>query len=125
MWLFILSDTLTFSAMLLAYSYIRLANPGWPRPFEIYPAIAKSTTMTIILLFSSLTMVLGVAAAHRNDRKAAVRWLLFTALGGLAFVVLHTTEWINLFHEGYTHWSTPQGMQLVLLISANPPMLAA
>jgi hypothetical protein len=22
-------------------------------------------------------------------------------------------------------WSTPQGMQLVLLISANPPMLAA
>ncbi len=41
-----------------------------------------------------------------------MRWLLFTALGGLAFVVLHTTEWINLFHEGYTPWSTPQGMPL-------------
>jgi cytochrome c oxidase subunit 3 len=112
MWLFIVSDTLTFSALLLAYSYVRLANPDWPRPFEIYPAIAKSTTMTIILLASSLTMVLGVAAARRNDRAKTVRWLIFTAIGGAAFVVLHTTEWINLIHEGYTPWSTPQGVPL-------------
>ena len=112
MWLFIVSDTLTFSALLLAYSYVRLANPDWPRPFEIYPAIAKSTTMTIILLASSLTMVLGVAAARRNDRAKTVRWLIFTACGGAAFVILHTTEWINLIHEGYTPWSTPQGVPL-------------
>jgi cytochrome c oxidase subunit 3 len=112
MWLFIVSDTLTFSAMLLVYSWVRLANPDWPRPFEIYPAIIKSTTMTVVLLFSSLTMVLGVSAAHKNDRKKAVRYLLLTALGGLVFVVLHTTEWINLFHEGYTPWSTPEGVPL-------------
>ena len=112
MWLFIVSDTLTFSVLLLAYSYSRLANPNWPRPFEIYPAIAKSTSMTLILLASSLTMVLGVAAAHRNDRAKAVRWLLLTALGGVAFTVLHLTEWFNLFREGYTPWSTPQGVPL-------------
>ena len=113
MWLFIVSDTLTFSAMLLVYSWERLANSNvWPRPFEIYPAIVKSTIMTVVLLFSSLTMVLGVAAAHKNDRSKTVRYLLLTALGGLAFVVLHTTEWINLFHEGYTPWSTPEGVPL-------------
>ena len=112
MWLFIVSDTLTFSALLLAYSYVRLANPDWPRPFEIYPAIMKSTLMTIILLASSLTMVLGVAAAHRNDRAKTKRWLLFTAAGGILFVILHTTEWINLIHEGYTPMSTPQGVPL-------------
>jgi len=112
MWLFIVSDTLTFSALLLAYSYVRLANPDWPRPFEIYPAIAKSTAMTVILLLSSLTMVLGVAAAHKNDRRKAVRWLLLTALGGVAFVVIHITEWFTLFREGYTPWSTPQGVPL-------------
>ena len=112
MWLFIVSDTLTFSALLLAYSYSRLSNPNWPRPFEIYPAIAKSTSMTLVLLASSLTMVLGVAAAHRSDRAKAVRWLLLTALGGVVFTVLHLTEWINLFHEGYTPWSTPQGVPL-------------
>ena len=112
MWLFIVSDTLTFSAVLLAYSYLRLANPDWPRPFAFYPAIVKSTAMTVILLASSLTMVLGVAAAHRNDRRSTVRWLLATALGGAAFVGLHMTEWVELFHEGYTPWSTPEGMPL-------------
>jgi cytochrome c oxidase subunit 3 len=112
MWLFIVSDTLTFSALLLTYSYVRLANPDWPRPFEIYPAIAKSTIMTIVLLASSLTMVLGVAAAHNNNRRKAMRWLLLTAAGGAAFVILHTTEWINLIREGYTPWSTPQGVPL-------------
>src|SRR3984893_3971239 len=86
MWLFIVSDTLTFSALLLAYSYSRLANPNWPRPFEIYPAIAKSTSMTLILLASSLTMVLGVAAAPRHAPAQNLLRLLPTALGGLAFV---------------------------------------
>ncbi|HKZ51852.1 MAG TPA: hypothetical protein VJ085_01080, partial [Candidatus Acidoferrales bacterium] len=33
MWLFIVSDSLTFSALLLAYSYLRLATPNWPTPF--------------------------------------------------------------------------------------------
>src|ERR1700688_1127222 len=75
MWLFIVSDTLTFSALLLAYSYSRLSNPNWPRPFEIYTAIGTSTSMTLLLLASSLTMVLGVAAAHRNAPAKGGRWL--------------------------------------------------
>jgi cytochrome c oxidase subunit 3 len=112
MWLFIVSDTLTFSAVLLAYSYLRLANPDWPRPFPFYPAIVKSTGMTVVLLLSSLTMVLGVAAAHRNDRKATVKWLLATAVCGATFVILHMTEWFELFHEGYTPWSNPEGVPL-------------
>ena len=112
MWLFIVSDTLTFSAILLAYSYLRLANSNWPRPFDFYPSIMKSTGMTVVLLLSSLTMVLGVAAMHRGDRKATVKWLLATALGGAIFVVLHMTEWIQLFHEGYTPWSNPEGVPL-------------
>jgi cytochrome c oxidase subunit 3 len=112
MWLFIVSDTLTFSAILLAYSYVRLANPGWPRPFDFYPSIIKSTGMTLVLLMSSLTMVLGVAAAHRNDRKATVKWLLATAVCGATFVILHMTEWVTLFREGYTPWSNPEGVPL-------------
>jgi cytochrome c oxidase subunit 3 len=112
MWLFIVSDTLTFSAILLSYSYLRLANPDWPRPFDFYPAIIKSTGMTLVLLMSSLTMVLGVAAAHRNDRKATVKWLLATAACGATFVILHMTEWVSLFHEGYTPWSNPEGVPL-------------
>jgi cytochrome c oxidase subunit III len=112
MWLFLVSDSVTFSALLLAYGYVRLANPAWPRPFEVYPAIAMSAGMTVILLASGLTMVLGVAAAHREERGKAVRWLLLTALGGIVFIGLHLSEWVSLIHEGYTPWSTPQGVPL-------------
>jgi cytochrome c oxidase subunit III len=113
MWLFIISDSLTFSALLIAYAYVRMANPDWPRPFEIWPAIAKSSLMTFFLLSSSLTMVFGVAAAHRNERSKAVKYLWFTIVGGLGFIVLHATEWVHLFRDEHvTPWSNPWGVPL-------------
>lgn len=108
MWLFILSDSLTFSALLIAYAYVRLSNPGWPRPFAFSPAILKSSAMTLILLSSSLTMVLGVAAAHRGERKKTVKYLLWTMLFGALFVIIHATEWYTLITEEHvTPWSNP------------------
>jgi len=113
MWLFIVSDTLTFSALLIVYSYSRLTNPDWPRPFPIYPAIAFSTTMTVVLLASSLTMVMAVMAAQRNDRKKTVMWMVATMIGGLLFTGLHLTEWMNMiFKEGFTITGNPEGTPL-------------
>jgi len=112
MWLFIISDALTFSALIVSYSYVRLASLSWPRPFDIWPAIAKSTLMTVFLLASSLTMVMAVAAGHRNDRRAAVKWLLGTMLGGSLFVGLHLSEWLELIHDGVTPWGNPWGVPL-------------
>lgn len=105
MWLFLLSDSLTFSSAILAYAYVRLASAAWPRPFEIWPSIANAFFLTVILLTSSLTMVLAVAAAHRDDVRGAVKYIIFTAIGGAAFVVLHLMEWFRLFAEGVTPWS--------------------
>ena len=107
MWLFIVSDSLTFSALLISYAYVRLFTPDWPRPFEIWPAIAKSSFMTLVLLSSSLTMVLAVAAAYRGHVKRAVWLLLATMACGLAFVGIHATEWVTLIHEGITPWANP------------------
>ncbi len=96
MWLFIVSDTLTFSALLITYSYSRLTNPDWPRPFPINPAIIFSTTMTVVLLFSSLTMVMAVMAAQRNDRKKTVLWMMATMAGGLlVHRALHLTRVVS------------------------------
>jgi cytochrome c oxidase subunit III len=107
MWLFIMSDTLTFSALLIGYAYVRLFTPDWPRPFEIWPAIAKSSVMTLVLLSSSLTMVLAVAAAHRGQVQKAVKLLIATMVCGVAFVLIHATEWVTLIHEGVTPWTNP------------------
>jgi cytochrome c oxidase subunit 3 len=112
MWLFIVSDSLTFSALLIAYAYVRLANPNWPRPFEMWPGIAKSSLMTLALLTSSLTMVLGVQAAHRGQRSRTIKYLWLTIACGIAFIVLHATEWMTLIHEGVTPWSNPWGVPL-------------
>ncbi len=53
MWLFIVSDAMTFSALLIGYSYARVASDAWPTPFPIRPSIIFSTVMTLCLLSSS------------------------------------------------------------------------
>jgi cytochrome c oxidase subunit 3 len=112
MWLFIISDAITFSALLMAYSYVRVASPAWPTPFEFYPAIIKATVMTFILLTSSVTMVMAVRAAKVGSRASVVKWLLATMAGGLAFVAIHATEWRGLIEEGVRLFKNPWGEPL-------------
>ncbi len=111
MWLFIVSDALTFSALILAYSYVRIANE-WPQPFEFYPAIIFSSVMTLVLLSSSLTMVFAVDAGHAGDRKTAAKWIWATIVGGVLFIALHMNEWMHLIHDGVTPLENPWGTPL-------------
>ena len=107
MWLFIVSDALTFSALLIAYSYTRVTSDQWATPFAFSPSILFSTTMTLCLLASSFTMVMAVkASAHRNKR-AARRWIGATMIGGLLFLGLHIYEWVHLIEEGLRPFSLP------------------
>ena len=101
MWLFLLSDTLTFGALLFAYSYGRIAEPNWPTPFG-KASITNASVMTACLLSSSVTMVLAVLAAGRRDRTWTRYWLIATMVFGTAFIVLHAMEWNNLRTEGLT-----------------------
>ena len=66
MWLFLLSDSLTFGALLWAYTYGRVSTPNWPTPFHSM-SIRNATLMTAFLLTSSLTMVFAVRAAALGD----------------------------------------------------------
>jgi cytochrome c oxidase subunit III len=106
MWLFIVSDSLTFSALLIGYSYLRAANV-WPTPFPFNPSIIFSSVMTFCLLSSSLTMVFGVSASSRGDKAAARKWIIATIVFGLAFIVLHLIEWNHLLSEGLRPFSLP------------------
>jgi heme/copper-type cytochrome/quinol oxidase subunit 3 len=99
MWLFLASDSLTFGALLFAFSYNRIYTNPWPTPFHAQ-SIANATIMTACLLSSSLTMVLAVLAAKRGDRPWIRNWLLATMVFGTAFVVLHGMEWSKLIGEG-------------------------
>jgi len=108
MWLFIVSDSLTFSALLVGYAYVRASSDNWPTPFPFSPSIIFSTVMTLCLLSSSLTMVMGVSASARGDKKATRKWILLTILFGLTFIVLHLIEWRHLINEGLSPFSLPK-----------------
>jgi len=113
MWLFLISDSLTFAAMLFAYTYSRVTNPDWPKPFDFTPAIIFSTVMTFCLLSSSLTMVMAVHSMNHGNRGATVKWILATMAGGAAFVVLHLSEWMKLINvEHVTPFQNPWGVPL-------------
>src|SRR5690348_5966113 len=101
MWLFLLSDSLTFGALLFAYSYGRISTPNWPTPFHS-ASIVNATFMTAFLLTSSLTMVLAVRASVQRDAKMQMIWLLATMACGAGFVILHGMEWSKLIAEGLT-----------------------
>ena len=113
MWLFIISDALTFSALLFAYTYSRVANPDWPKPFEFTPAIIFSSIMTFALLTSSLTMVMAVHAMNAGNRSSCVKWIIATMIAGGTFVVLHLSEWLKLINEEHvTPFANPWGVPL-------------
>jgi cytochrome c oxidase subunit 3 len=80
----------------------------WPIPervFEAVPFIHGLAAplvfvgiMTFILIMSSVTMVLAVEAGHRMDRKAVEKWMLWTILGGIAFLSCQAWEWTHFIH---------------------------
>jgi cytochrome c oxidase subunit III len=109
MWLFIISDTMTFAACLVAYGFLRNAAANWPRPF---PSVTNVALMTFILLTSSLTMLLGVRAAKAGDRAGAFRWTLITAAAGLLFALLHVREWLGLIDKSMRMFQNPWGSGL-------------
>jgi cytochrome c oxidase subunit 3 len=109
MWLFIIADTMTFAACLLAYGFVRNGAPNWPRPFH---SITNVALMTFILLTSSLTMLFGLRSARAGDKAGAFRWIMITAALGIAFALLHIREWLGLIDEGMTLFKNPWGTGL-------------
>src|SRR3979490_2626506 len=97
MWLFIIADTMTFAACLVAYGFLRNGTPNWPRPFH---SITNVALMTFILLTSSLTMLLGLRSARAGDKAGAFRWIMITAALGILFALLHVRAWLGLRQRG-------------------------
>lgn len=110
MWFFLLSDAFTFSAFLISYGTTRFFSAVWPDPndvFHSFPFMGEAnlplmfvSLMTFILILSSVTMVLAVHAGHCNDKQGVVKWLLWTIIGGIAFLSCQAWEWTHLHHQG-------------------------
>src|SRR6266436_6580660 len=111
MWLFIISDAITFGAILFAYGYLRNATTDWPKPFES-PSVVNAYIMTFILVTSSLTMLIAIRAAKNGDKSKAIVWCLLTVAGGLIFALLRLKEWLGLIGGGLRLFANPWGSGL-------------
>src|ERR1019366_9659377 len=81
MWLFLVSDSLTFGALLCAYGSSRMGSTDWPVPSQVLD-VPLTAFYTFVLICSSLTMVKALSAIRHGNLKGLQKFLLLTALGG-------------------------------------------
>jgi heme/copper-type cytochrome/quinol oxidase subunit 3 len=99
MWLFLSSDCLFFGAFISTYLLYRGRSEEGPFPEDVYNIPFTSVT-SFILLMSSLTMVLALAAIQRGDYRRLRIWLLATALFGATFIGGQVFEFTEFYREG-------------------------
>jgi cytochrome c oxidase subunit 3 len=95
MWLFLISDALTFGGLLCAYGASRMGSTDWPVPAEKLN-VPLTAFNTFVLIVSSLTMVKALSAIRHGDVKGLRKFLLFTALGGALFLSIQAYEYHHL-----------------------------
>jgi cytochrome c oxidase subunit III len=114
MWLFLMSDAMSFAGLLCAYAAVRMSNPLWPVPSSIL-GVPLTALNTFILICSSVTMVKAVAAIQRGDQKGLRMFLALTMLGGATFLGIQAYEWTHLIREGLTVQSSLFGATFFIL----------
>ena len=101
MWLFLASECLLFGALISTYVLYRGRSEVGPFPADVFD-IPYTSVSSFVLLASSLTMVLALAAAQRDDVGQTRLWLLTTALLGMTFVGGQVYEFTVFVDEGLT-----------------------
>ena len=109
MWIFLASDCMFFGSLIATYLIYRgraeelfLAGQGsGPLPHEILD-IPYTSVSAFVLLMSSLTMVLALAAIQRNDQPRLRIWLITTALLGTVFIGGQYYEFTTFYHSELT-----------------------
>jgi heme/copper-type cytochrome/quinol oxidase subunit 3 len=112
MWLFLVTDAMSFSGFLIAYAVLR-ATRAWPTPSEALGGVGLSGFMTFLLICSSVSMVMTIDSCKQKNRKHMLNWLLATIFGGVAFLSIQVYEYTHLIeHMGMTFNSYAHGTSL-------------
>jgi cytochrome c oxidase subunit 3/cytochrome o ubiquinol oxidase subunit 3 len=116
MWTFLGSECLLFGALISVFLLYRNRGGPGPRLHDVYD-IPFTSVSSFVLLMSSLTMVLALAAIQRGDHHRARTWLLATALLGMTFISGQVYEFTVFAHKGFTVHSSVTGSAFFVLTS--------
>ena len=101
MWTFLASDCLFFGALISTYLVYRGRSLVGPFPADVFD-IPYTSVSAFVLLMSSLTMVLALAAIQKGNQRALRVWLIATALLGTVFLGGQYYEFTTFVDEGLT-----------------------
>lgn len=98
MWIFLTTDAMSFSGLLIAYGILRSTRP-WPDPVQALGGVELSGLMTFLLICSSVSMVMSIDACKRRKRNQMLNWLAATIGGGAIFLGLQVYEYSHLMND--------------------------
>lgn len=116
MWVFLGSECLLFGALISVFLLYRNHALGGARLHDVYD-IPFTSVSSFVLLMSSLTMVLALAAIQRGDQHRLRTWLLATAMLGMTFISGQIYEFTIFVHKGFTVHSSVAGASFFILTS--------
>ncbi len=93
MWFFLFTEILFFGGVFLLYSIFRYQYADDFHRGAAGENLLLGTVNTAILLTSSYTIALSIAAVKRGERLLSARLQLATILMGLAFLAVKYFEW--------------------------------
>ncbi len=99
MWLFLGSECLFFGSLISAYLLYRDRSVVGPYQHELYD-IPFTSVSSFILLMSSVSMVLALAAIQRGDVRRMRIWLVCTATLGILFLSGQAYEFTTFYDRG-------------------------
>ena len=122
MWIFLLTEVLFFGGLFCAYAIFRTLYPEMFHVGHHELNWKLGATNTVVLITSSLTMAMAVAACQRGQRTKAIVNLLITFGLACCFLVIKFIEYKHKFHEGLLpggHFTNPE---LVAQMKENPAL---
>lgn len=100
LWLFLSTEIMFFAGLIGAYIVLRFGAAAWPSTHDVHLVEYMGAINTAVLIASSITVVLALEAAKKNNASLAKGWIVLTFVLGCVFLGVKAFEYQAKFSHG-------------------------
>jgi cytochrome c oxidase subunit 3 len=100
LWLFLSTEIMFFAGLIGTYIVLRFGAPTWPSPHDVHVEEVLGAINTFFLICSSVTIVLAMEFARRNQAALAKIFVIITFAFGVIFLLIKGYEYNSKFAHG-------------------------